>query len=66
VLAYGLSWWPWPLGDRAARPGTALMVPIGPSIAALILVFWLHGRAAGRALLCALVHVRAGRGGSSC
>jgi membrane protease YdiL (CAAX protease family) len=61
VLAYGLSWWPWPLGDLAARPDTALMVPIGPSIAAVVMVFWLHGRAAGRALLRALVHVRVGR-----
>jgi membrane protease YdiL (CAAX protease family) len=61
VLAYGLSWWPWPISDLEANPDAALMVPVGPSIAALVMVLWLHGRPGGRALLRSLLHVRVGR-----
>jgi membrane protease YdiL (CAAX protease family) len=61
VLAYGLSWWPWPLIDRAAQPDAALMIPIGPSLAALLVLAWTSGRAGVRALLRSVVHMRLGR-----
>jgi membrane protease YdiL (CAAX protease family) len=61
ALAYGLSWWPWPASDLRTHPDAALMVPIGPSIAAVVLVLWLGGRRDGRALLRSLGDVRIGR-----
>ncbi|WP_432478239.1 type II CAAX endopeptidase family protein [Nocardioides sp. GXQ0305] len=61
VLAYGLSWWPWPISDLATQPDAALMVPVGPSIAAVLLVLWLLGRGAAGQLLRSLAHVRLGR-----
>lgn len=61
ALAYGLSWWPWPLADLAARPDAALMIPIGPSIAALLVLAGTSGRRGVRALLRSAVHVRIGR-----
>lgn len=59
VLAYGLSWWP-SLG-RLANPESAPVLPVGPSIAALLVVGWAYGRPARRALLRSAVNVRIGR-----
>lgn len=61
VLAYGFSWWPWPLADLAARPDTALMIPVGPSLAAVLVLAWTSGRAGMRDLLRSVVRVRLGR-----
>lgn len=61
LLAYGLSWWPWPLTDLDARPDAALMVPIGPSIAGLVMAGLVYGRPGVRALLRATVRVKIGR-----
>jgi uncharacterized protein len=49
VLAYGLSWWP--VLSRLANPESAPVLPVGPSIAALLVVGWVYGRPARRALL---------------
>jgi membrane protease YdiL (CAAX protease family) len=59
VLAYGLSWWPW-LG-RLVNPESAPVLPVGPSIAALLVVGWVYGGRARRALLRSTVNVRIGR-----
>lgn len=59
ALAYGLSWWP--SFGLLANPDAAPMIPIGPSIAALIMVGWVFGRPARRALLRSTVDVRIGR-----
>ena len=56
VLAYGLSWWP-ALG-RLANPEAAVVIPIGPSIAALVVVGWVAGRQGRRQLLASLIDFR--------
>jgi uncharacterized protein len=61
TLAYALSWWPWPLSDLRINPDAALMIPIGPSMATVVLVLWVHGRRGGRDLLRSLLHVRIGQ-----
>jgi membrane protease YdiL (CAAX protease family) len=48
VLAAVLSWWP-ALG-RFDNPDAALVIPIGPSIAGLLVVGWRDGASARRAL----------------
>ena len=59
ALAYGLSWWP--SFARLANPDSAPMFAIGPSIAALVIVGWVYGRPALRALLRSTVDPRIGR-----
>ncbi len=59
ALAYGLSWWP--SFGRLANPDAAPVIPIGPSIAAILVIAWLYGRPAVRALLRSAVNVRIGR-----
>ena len=59
TLAYGLSWWPALL--RLMNPESAPVIPLGPSIAALIVVGWVYGRPGLRALLRSAVHGRIGR-----
>jgi membrane protease YdiL (CAAX protease family) len=60
ALAYALSWWPWPLAALSSRPDPAVLLPWGPSVAALVLTLR-AGRADLRRLLGALVRVRLGR-----
>jgi len=55
VLAYALSWWPWPLS--AANPFFPLF-PLGPMVASLILTAVINGRAGLKALLARVVHWR--------
>jgi membrane protease YdiL (CAAX protease family) len=59
ALAYGLSWWPSFI--RLANPDSAAMIAIGPSIAAVVIVGWVSGRPARRALLRSAVDPRIGR-----
>jgi membrane protease YdiL (CAAX protease family) len=59
VLAYGLSWWP--LLGRLANPEAAPVIPIGPSIAALLVVGWVYGRTGVRALLRSATDPHIGR-----
>ncbi len=59
AMAYGLSWWP--SFGRLANPDAAPMVPIGPTIAALIITGWVYGRPARRALLRSTINARIGR-----
>src|SRR3954451_11801647 len=59
ALAYGLSWWP--SFVRLANPDSAPMIAIGPSIAAVVIVGWVYGRPARRALLRSAVDPRIGR-----
>jgi membrane protease YdiL (CAAX protease family) len=59
ALAYGLSWWP--SFARLANPDSAAMIAIGPSIAAVVIVGWVYGRPARRALLRSAVDPRIGR-----
>ena len=59
LLAYGLSWWPAAL--RLLNPDSAPVLPIGPSIAAMIVVGWVYGRRGWRALLRSAIDVRIGR-----
>jgi membrane protease YdiL (CAAX protease family) len=53
ALAYGLSWWP--ALSRLGNPDAAVVIPIGPSIAGLIVVGWTAGRAGRRRLLASTV-----------
>ncbi|HWM02356.1 MAG TPA: type II CAAX endopeptidase family protein [Actinophytocola sp.] len=50
VLAAALSWWPWPL--TALNPSSTSMVPVGPTLAAIIVA----ALAGGRRELLALLH----------
>ncbi len=59
ALAYGLSWWP--SFGRLANPDAAPVIPIGPSIAAILVTAWVYGRPAVRALLRSAVNARIGR-----
>ena len=59
ALAYGLSWWPALL--RLMNAESAPVLPVGPSIAALIVVGWVYGRPGLRALLRSTVNGRIGR-----
>ncbi len=59
LIAYGLSWWP--SFGLLANPDAAPMLPIGPSIAALVVVGWMYGRPGVRALLRSTVDPRIGR-----
>ncbi len=59
TLAYGLSWWP--SFGLLANPHAAPVIPIGPSIAALVVVGWFCGRPAVRVLFSATVKARIGR-----
>ncbi len=59
ALAYGLSWWPALL--RLMNPESAPVIPVGPSIAAVIVVGWVYGRQGLRALLRSTVDWRIGR-----
>lgn len=60
ALACALSWWPWPLAGLSSRPDPAVLLPWGPSVAALVLTLR-AGRADLRRLLRAMVRVRLGR-----
>jgi membrane protease YdiL (CAAX protease family) len=60
VLGAVLSWWP-ALG-RLGNPDAALVIPIGPSIAGLLVVGWRDGRGARAALRRSAVTVRGVRG----
>lgn len=59
ALAYALSWWP--AFGLLTNPDAAPMIPIGPSVAALVVVAGVYGRPAVRALLRATVKARIGR-----
>jgi membrane protease YdiL (CAAX protease family) len=52
LLAYALSWWPW-LG-RLGNPEAAVLLPVGPSVAALLVLAGQRHRARRRALLRSL------------
>lgn len=52
LLAYALSWWPW-LG-RLDNPEAAVLLPVGPSLAALLVLTGRRYRARRRALLRSL------------
>ena len=59
VLAFALSWWPWPLA--VAHPGSAAMLPFGPVIAALVVTAFGHGSGGMRLLARSVVRWRASR-----
>jgi len=59
ALAYGLSWWP--SLARIANPDAAPVLPIGPSIAAILVLGWVSGWPAVRSLLRSAVDARVGR-----
>jgi len=59
AIAYGTAWLP-ALG-RLDNPSAALVLPIGPSLAALVVVGWLYRWTGLRALLRSTVDVRIGR-----
>ena len=59
ALAYGLSWWP--SLARINNPDAAPVLPIGPSIAAILVLGWVSGRPAVRSLLRSAVNARIGR-----
>jgi membrane protease YdiL (CAAX protease family) len=52
VLAFGLSWWPWPL--VAMNPDSSPMVPFGPLLAAIIAAALTGGRRELRRLVTQL------------
>jgi len=56
VLAYALSWWP-ALG-RIGNPDSAVVIPIGPSIAGLVVAGWVAGRDGRRRILASTIHRR--------
>ncbi len=58
VLAYALSWWPWPLfGNFFGGPP---IVAIGPFLAAIIVTALIAGTAGLKALLSRIVRWRVG------
>ena len=57
VLAYAFSWWPWTL-SAANNPFGSPLFPLGPMLAALILVAVINGRAGLKALLARVVRWR--------
>jgi membrane protease YdiL (CAAX protease family) len=59
AIAYGVAWLP-ALG-RLDNPAAAVVLPVGPSLAALIVVGWVSGWTGLRALLRSTVDVRIGR-----
>jgi membrane protease YdiL (CAAX protease family) len=59
AIAYAVAWLP-ALG-RLDNPTAAMVLPIGPSVAALVVVGWVHRWAGLRALLRSTVDVRIGR-----
>jgi uncharacterized protein len=59
AIAYGVAWLP-ALG-RLDSPTAAVVLPVGPSLAALVVVGWVYGRTGLRALLRSTIDVRIGR-----
>jgi membrane protease YdiL (CAAX protease family) len=57
VLAFGLSWWPWPLA--LARPDSLAMVWFGPLIAAVLVTALAQGRRALWSLARSIIRWRA-------
>jgi hypothetical protein len=49
LIAAAVSWWPWPL--TVSNPNTTPLVPVGPSIAAVLVTAVACGRRAVTALL---------------
>ncbi len=60
VLAFLLSWWPWPF--VLANPESTAMLPYGPIIAAFIVLALTRGWAGVRDLLASIVRWRVGLG----
>jgi uncharacterized protein len=58
-VALALSWWPW--AGQLANPDSAVVIPIGPSIAAILIVGWIYGRPSRRAWLRSIFSPRIGR-----
>lgn len=61
ALAYALSWWPWPLASLSTRPDAAVMLPVGPSLAAVVVLMVRHRHHELSRLLASVLAVRIGR-----